>query len=140
MMKTHTKDVLAGINAVRNKLNPPNDGDPEFFMLKGDPAGELMAKRIEAARWVLDAQGRPTDVPDDVEDDLMDATKYIIQNEFRGAGKVVSPKDLPLPPTQVVLTPKTWMAAKVQELTGGQSGEAITSKKVKRGGFMADFG
>jgi len=140
VMKTHTKDVLAGINAVRNKLNPPGSKEPELFMLKDDPAGDLMAKRFESARWKLDAQGRPTDVPDDFEDDLMDATKYIIQNEFRGAGKVVSPKDNHVEEKQVVLTPKTWMAAKVQELTGGHGTEAITSKKVKRGGFMADFG
>lgn len=140
VMKTHTKDVLAGINAVRNKLNPPGAKEPELFMLKDDTAGELMAKRFESARWKLDAQGRPTDVPDDFEDDMMDATKYIIQNEFRGAGKVVSPKDNTVNEKPVVLTPKTWMAAKVNELTGGQGSEAITSKKVKRGGFMADFG
>lgn len=140
VMKTHTKDVLAGINAVRNKLNPPGSKEPELFMLKDDAAGELMAKRFESARWKLDAQGRPTDVPDDFEDDLMDATKYIIQNEFRGAGKVVVGKKEQEPEKPVVLTPKTWMAAKVQELTGGQGGEVVTSKRVKRGGFMADFG
>lgn len=69
LMKTHTKDVLGGINVVRNKLDSPSH-EPELFMLKDDPAGELMCKRIESYRWKLDAQGRPTDEPDDFEDDL----------------------------------------------------------------------
>lgn len=141
IMRTHTKDVLGGINAVRNKIDPPNH-DPEFFMLKGDAAGELMAHRIESYRWKLDQQGKPTDEPDDTDDDMMDALRYVIQNEFRLAGKVVAPKDSGVSTDftpAVSLTPKTWMAAKVQELTGGQSGEVVSTKRIRKGGFFSDF-
>lgn len=141
LMKTHTKDVLAGINAVRNKLDPPCH-DPEFFMLKDDPAGELMAKRLESYRWKLDAQGRPTDEPDDFEDDLIDATKYIIVNEFRQAGKVAVGKDTPeslAVGSALRLTPKTWMAEKIQQLTGNEPVELKATKRVSRGGFFSDF-
>lgn len=142
IMKTHTKDVLAGINAVRNKLDPASH-EPEMFMLLDDPSGQLMAHRIESYRWKLDAQGRPTDEPDDTDDDLMDATRYIIQNEFRQAGKVAVGRDAPgtVPGASPLpkLTPKTWMAEKIMELTGGQSGEVVATKKIKRGGFFSDF-
>jgi len=138
-MKTHTKDVLGGINVVRNKLNPANGHEPELFMLKGDTAGDLMASRIESYRWVIDSQGRSTDVPNDLEDDMMDALRYVISNEFRGAGKVVVGKKDFVPDKPVVLTPQTWMAAKIAELTNGQATEAVATRRVRRGGFFADF-
>jgi hypothetical protein len=117
--------------------------EPEMFMLKGDDAGELMAKRLESYKWKTDNQGRPLDEPDDFEDDLMDATRYSISNEFKGAGKVVVAKEA-TPQQQAVqgqaaTMPKSWMKEKIQELTGGADAAPLSTKKISRGGFFADM-
>ena len=138
-MKVHVKDVLGGIESVRNKLNPAGDRPPELFLIKGDPASELLAKRFEAYKWKLDSQGNATDVPDDTEDDTMDATRYIIANEFRGQGKVVVSKKPDEPEKGPQRTQQTWMKEKVNELTGGHGSEAVTSKRIRKGGLYADF-
>jgi hypothetical protein len=140
-MRIHTKDVLGGIEAVRSKFNPMGR-PPELFLLKGDPGCELLATRIIAYKWKLDSAGRPTDTPDDVNDDLCDALRYSIQNEFRMAGKVTVGKETGLVVASdqpKALTEKNWAAEKVKELTGGDAPVASTAKRVKKGNFFADF-
>ena len=99
-------------------------------------------------------------MPLDVEDDLDDALRYLVQNTFdRKSGVIVAkglaanvPAELKQKPKYP--TPQEQMAAKIHELTGGQAGSTIgmpamvvlqpgetleTRKKIKKGGFFADF-
>jgi hypothetical protein len=144
-MKMHTKDVLGGIEAVRAKLNPMGR-PPELFFLKGDPGCELLATRTIGYRWKLDTAGRATDTPDDVDDDLCDALRYVVQNEFRLAGKVTVGKD----DTKTIAvatessrqyTTQNWASQKVKELTGaGGSGAVVLGPaKGKKGSFSWDM-
>lgn len=137
-MKIHTKDVLVGVEAVRAKLNPMGR-PPELFLLKGDDGCEQLAKRLTAYRWKLDQAGRATDVPDDVDDDSCDATRYLIQNEFRMAGKVTVAKDRPIvATTERPYTVQSWAKDKVAELTGQDQEAVSTPKKLRKGSFFMD--
>ena len=51
-------------------------------MLKDDEGCDLLAKRLGEYHWKLDAAGRVTDVPDETEDDICDAFRYLIMNVF----------------------------------------------------------
>lgn len=77
--------VLAGIEALRMKIYP-GVGNPEFFILNSE-SGKLLAKRLSEYHWVLDSAGRPTEVPDKDNDDLVDACRYMVQNVFPLKGK-----------------------------------------------------
>ena len=141
-MHIHTKDILGGIAAVRAKLNPAGNRPPELFLLKGDPGCELLAKRIEAYKWKMDSAGRPTDVPDDNEDDLDDALRYGVQNVFKDAGKILAPKDPVEVHTQTPSpTLENWMQKEIAARSGQDAGALIggANKKIKRGSFFCDF-
>ena len=60
--------VLGGIEIVRYKL-APSIGDPEMFFLAGDEGVEFFFKRLSQYHWALDASGRPSNIPDDTDDD-----------------------------------------------------------------------
>lgn len=83
-MKEWTKDkgsVKEGIDCVRLKLSP-RVGEPQLYLLKDDEGCDLLAKRLGEYHWKLDAIGRPSDVPDDTEDDICDAFRYLVMNVF----------------------------------------------------------
>jgi hypothetical protein len=139
-MKLHTKDVLGGIEAVRAKFNPLGR-PPEMFLLKGDQGCELLATRLMAYKWKLDTAGNATDIPDDFQDDLCDALRYVCQNEFRLAGKVTIAKDKPqaMVQAEAEYTQANWAAKKVQELTGQEVLGRVGAARIKKGTFFADF-
>lgn len=159
--REHDKDVVGGIESVRKKIAPAGM-EPELYLIKGDDECELLAKRIEAYRWKEDSTGRPTDVPHDVDDDLCDALRYLIQNTFdRSSGIVLAKGSAANIPDDIknqkpsFPTPQQQMAAKIHELTGGEAGSTVgmpamivlgpgedvgLGRKVfKRGGFFSDF-
>jgi hypothetical protein len=83
-MKDWTKDkgsVKEGIDCVRLKLSP-RIGEPQLYLLKDDEGCDLLAKRICEYHWKMDAAGRVTDVPDDTDDDICDAFRYLVMNVF----------------------------------------------------------
>jgi hypothetical protein len=83
-MKDWTKEkgsVKEGIDCVRLKL-APRVGEPQLYLLKDDEGCELLAKRLCEYHWKLDAGGRATDIPDDTDDDICDAFRYLVMNVF----------------------------------------------------------
>jgi hypothetical protein len=84
------KDVLASIEAVRMKLSPIGvSAQPEMFILNGDDGCELLFKRLSEYKWMLDSAGNPTDVPKKVDDDLVDAVRYMIVGSFGRNGQII---------------------------------------------------
>lgn len=153
-MRSHKKDVIGGIEAVRAKMMPVGNRKPELYLLKGDEGCELLAKRLVGYKWKVDSQGNPTDIPDDKEDDLCDASRYLIQNVFKNAGKISSTSveqerqaaAAAIEAPHQGYSEANWAAKKIQELTGTTYLEpgltvtqAQTTKKIKRGIFTADF-
>ena len=151
--REHKKDVIGGIEAVRKKILPAGLS-PELFLIKGDDGCELLAKRIVAYKWKEDSIGRITDIPDDTEDDLNDACRYLVQNTFGKSSGIILAKgsiaDIPdhlknQPPH----TPDQVMSAKIHELTGGEAGSTIgmpsaqyidpNKRVIRKGGFFASF-
>jgi hypothetical protein len=145
--REHTKDVIGGIEAVRKKLMPASSRKPELYLLDSDNGCDLLAKRILAYKWKMDTAGRPTDVPDDKEDDLDDALRYLVQNTFEKSGRIVVPHTTPDEkqplPGEPVKVPSVveQMQAKIAELLG--TGDGVTSlpsqRKIRKGGFFCDF-
>lgn len=82
--------VLGGIESVRAKLMPGLNKEPEIFFLANDEGCELLAQRLAKYSWMLDANQKPTDIPNDNEDDECDALRYIIMNLFGMRGKFVA--------------------------------------------------
>lgn len=77
--------VYGGIEILRSKIDPAF-GPPELYFLSGDPGVELLFMRMSKYHWTLDEAGRPTNIPDDTDDDECDAVRYLIMNEFRPKG------------------------------------------------------
>ena len=136
-MNSHDKDVHGGIETVRRKLNPSGNSDPEIFLLEGDEGCELLFKRLNEYKWMMDSQGNPTDQPDETNDDLCDAFRYLVQNAFKMAkmaiGRQTAQDSVPVT-TQP--TEQDWMSKKIQELTTGSGG--VAPVMVKKGSFIFD--
>jgi hypothetical protein len=73
--------VKEGIDCVRMKLNPFS-GEPQLYLLSGDDGCDLLAKRLSEYHWTMDSAGRVTDIPDDTDDDICDAFRYLVMNVF----------------------------------------------------------
>jgi hypothetical protein len=86
--------VYGGIEIVRTKLNPAL-GDPTLYFLAEDPGVELLFARMSKYHWMLDDAGRPTNIPDEENDDECDAVRYLIMNEFKPKGKVAASRETP---------------------------------------------
>lgn len=78
-MASFKKDVLEGISAVRAKIMPTLNAVPEVYFLAGDPGCELLFNRMRQYHWMIDQAGKPTDQPDDTDDDECDAMRYLCQ-------------------------------------------------------------
>lgn len=76
--------VLAGIEAIRAKLNPGPDAEPQMFFLKGDPSidgeEESLVEAMEKWSWKLSPTGEPTDIPAEKHKDQVDALRYMVYN------------------------------------------------------------
>lgn len=140
--------VVAGIEIIRRKLMP-SIGLPTLYFLKGDEGCELLAKRFGGYHWKLDAAGRPTDIPDEEDDDELDQLRYAMLSLFDAKGRltVVKDKFLEKPvPTETQYTQQDWMKKQISLLTGNLSneGDPITTpgestSLVKSGSLVFDF-
>jgi hypothetical protein len=143
-MRNHTKDVIGGIAAVRSKIMPVGIGRPEIWLLRDDPGCEELAKRIVGYKWKLDQAGQPTEIPDKDQDDSLDALRYLIQNTFKGAGKIIIGHTEEKKPIVLMghgdaprMTEKSWMTDTLKELTGVNYAPAsVQQDKKKKKGFF----
>lgn len=159
--------VLGGIDAVRTKLMPGLNKEPELYFLADDEGCQLLAQRVAKYHWVLDENQKPTDVPSDLEDDECDALRYVVQNLFGYRGRLVAaignvapgvaydpsfPQPIqtgqPNPQHQGLTvyqqekiqepTTDNWMEKKIQELTGGSTDDSAP-RAGRKGSFVFDF-
>lgn len=120
--------VLGGIDAVRMKLSPAM-GDPTLFLLKDDEGCEQLAKDFSSYHWKLSTDGRISDIPDDEDDDRLDALRYWIMNRFAVKGKVqISDKT----PSQMAaestdLTVDNWARREIDRHVG-EGGQEVGGK------------
>jgi len=83
--------VLAGIESVRVSLSAIV-GHPRLLFLRGNERVEFFFKRMSAYNWKLDAAGRPSDIPNEENDDECDATRYLVMNTLgKYSGFVMAP-------------------------------------------------
>jgi hypothetical protein len=142
--------VNEGIDTVRMKLTPALGAPPELFFLKDDDGCDLLFSRMSKYHWVLDAAEKPTDVPDEEDDDECDAIRYLVMNRFSaaklrartGAGAKApdqAHKHRVEPGSQYHR--ENWMRQKVAELTGDYvtalGDDNATPGLVKKGNFIA---
>jgi hypothetical protein len=138
--------VYHGIEVLRSKIDPAI-GDPEIFFLSGDPGVELLYLRMSKYHWTLDEAGRPTNIPDDENDDEVDACRYLIMNEFKPRGAVIAalddkPKDEKSSPIYTVPTEQNYLSMFIQEALGmapGQESTPTVSSQGKSGRFIWDI-
>jgi hypothetical protein len=113
--------VVSGIEIVRAKLYP-SIGEVQLFLLRDDPGCELLFKRLQRYSWVMDDAGRPTNIPDEADDDECDALRYLVMNEFAPKGKVVAPRETTsVAATQVPSQPtrQNYLTQFIQQAVGG---------------------
>jgi hypothetical protein len=131
--------VIAGINIVRFKMNPLL-GDPELFIvrdLEEDSGTDVLIRQISEYHWKTDSAGKPTDVPQDTDDDSNDALRYMIMNIFTPKGTVsvacdsredLSP-NLPADPMSGYYDKDNWMSQIVAQHTGVQPAEKVPQER-----------
>lgn len=135
--------VTGGIELARKKIFPAI-GKPEVFFLAGDPGIELLWQHLTHYHWSIDAAGQMTDVPDEENDDLPDAFRYLLMNEFPSTAKPTAGKDdLPHPdllmPGRPLPTEKNYLTRFIEDATGGGSSEESGTVRGKSGGFFFDI-
>lgn len=74
--------LTTGIDTVKLKLREPM-GEATLFFLAGDPGVEELFKYLSIYHWKLDPDGETlSNDPDDKDDDLCDALRYLVMNKF----------------------------------------------------------
>lgn len=144
-MVKFTKDVAAGIEAVRLRLEPGWDKEPDIYILADDPGCELLFSRMNQYHYKIDSAGNPTEIPDKVDDDEVDALRYLCQNlTTKGSGivmKTAKPEDTRAPGPVFgpeVHTQTNWMSKKINEFAGDV--DFSDKPVVKRGSFVFSIG
>lgn len=138
--------LKAGIEVVRMKIKPAS-GEAEMFFLKGDGGCEYLGDQLESYHYVTDAAGEVTEDPDKVNDDEMDALRYMVMNVFAPKGKVrierdreqlKSVTDQLLEQTETP-TVNNWMKDKIDSLVGETNPEDEREPvSIKKGKFFFD--
>lgn len=141
--------VKAGYEIVRAKLWSRGPGATLFFLKCGDPELDLLFKHTRDYKFSVDVAGSYTDVPDEDNDDLPDALRYVIMNIFGKNGGLkdnlgliqVSAAHKEMHWTEKVKKMNNSLLTNVvSSLTGGQSGfvgigETQSGPKTKKGSF-----
>ncbi len=83
--KKGQNSVLGGINLVRLKVAPFNAA-PQLYFLAGEPTVERLFEQLAKYSWKLSMANEPTDVPNDKDDHLPDALRYMVMNVFARSG------------------------------------------------------
>jgi hypothetical protein len=81
--KKNPGSVLEGINSLRTLISPADNAPPNIYFLRGDAGCELLAKDITTYHWKLDADEKALSIPDDDNDDRLDALRYLVLNKFK---------------------------------------------------------
>jgi hypothetical protein len=96
--------VLGGIETVRYKMTPTLSGEPQLYFVDTGPGVIDLMDTLMLYHWELDAQGKPSDQPDEVVsqnaetgevilDDSCDAIRYAVMNVFGVRGKVTAARE-----------------------------------------------
>jgi hypothetical protein len=113
------KDVLEGITAVSERLYSMKERNPTIWFLKNDPGVSFLLRELSLYHWKLDKAGDLLDEPEKVDDDSVDALKYLCQNLQLGKSTYVKVarerEDKRNAPVQNKL--QNFVANKVKELT-----------------------
>lgn len=135
--KSFEKDVLLGIDAVRSKLMPGMNREPEIFFLADDPGCEELGSRLAQYHWVIEKDTeRPTDIPEEKDDDLPDALRYLCQNLFGSTARFTASAASGEAGYGERSDPNAnWLENRIRMLTGGQTAGRIRGK---RGSFFFD--
>ena len=136
--KDFKKDVQGGIEAVRYGLMD-SMGEIRIFFLDGDDGIALLWTRLNQYHWMLDAAGKPTDQPDEEDDDECDGIRYLCQNIYTHAkGIVVSTQttkkeqimgQLPMPLLQP--TYENYLSKVIRDTLAEKGGSAGVAKGQK---------
>lgn len=78
--------VLSGIERVREIIAPALD-EPRVILVREGEGVPALAVQLSQYHWKLGPDGKPTKEPEKINDDLADAFRYMVQNEFRGPQK-----------------------------------------------------
>jgi hypothetical protein len=84
------KDVDAGIQLIRHKMNP-SVGPTKFYGLKGEVTP--LVNNLEKYHFQLDGGGKLTDKPVKEFDDSHDALSYIAQNRWNSSKAIINPTE-----------------------------------------------
>jgi len=116
--------VLNGIENVRLKINPGAGKRPEIYFLLGDAGCENAFKRLQEYRWKIDAiSGEPTDTPNEENNDIPDAGRYLIMNVFGKGSKanvLEEEENVIVNPNDKQYTVANWQKQIINELTDGE--------------------
>ncbi len=88
--------VLGGISIVQAKLSPVMGSEPELYFIHDadeDPGMARLVQMISEYHWKVDAGNTPTNVPTDLNDDEMDALRYLVMNVFHQGGGLATAPD-----------------------------------------------
>lgn len=118
------KSVLEGINAVSERLYSIKDQAPTIWFLKDDMGVEFLMKELSLYHWKLDKAGNLLDEPDKIDDDSVDALKYLCQNVQIGKSRFVKiAKDPSLTRVGQNKDPlQSFIKQKIKELTQDDTG------------------
>jgi hypothetical protein len=136
--------VIGGINLIRSMLRP-TIGKPRVYILRGDPGCETLSNNLGKYHWKRDSAGRPTNIPNDINDDECDATRYLILNAFPMKGKGVGSRESsskPLPPVYDTPTTENFLQHFIEEALyegGGPIGPAPEHLKGRKGKIKYDL-
>ena len=136
--------VKGGIEVVRMKLMS-SLGVPHFFVLADDLGCESLAEHMEKYHFVTDAAGQVSEIPDDEDDDVLDALRYLVMNVFAPKGKLnlsIGSKNSILEETTKKYddnSDNNWMANKIAELTEGETSMSNENITIKKGRFVLDI-
>jgi hypothetical protein len=128
--------VKAGIDAVRLKIFP-GLGEPELYFLEDDPGAEMTYGAMVGYHFKLSPDGTISDEPDEDEDDLPDAVRYMIMNVFGIRTKLEAdkametqlPKHLVFDPTRHY-APTNYLSELIQEKLGNTDDEVADDGKL----------
>lgn len=135
--------VEGGIDIVRGKLNAMS-GEPELYFVRDvgdDPEMDLCIKHMREYHWLLDAAGKPTNVPDEENDDIPDAVRYLVMNVFphRKGGFAVAHaaetviQSAPTAPTTTATRQNEEMRKIIEDATGSGVGAQVRDGVIKKG-------
>jgi len=114
--------VIGGIDVMRMMISPAV-GAPKLYFLADDEGVENLFITLKRYSWKLQADGRLSNVPNDVDDDLCDASRYVVMNAFAPKGGKVQFNadpvhvDAPSDPYSKIYNPSTWFRDVVEGMT-----------------------